>query len=341
MITAKVAQAETAASISDLTEIVEPALPWLERLDAFMLCQVGEFEADIQELVEYTFQYQGKRLRPLLVFFAGWGGPEATEEELIRAAAVVEMVHLATLVHDDILDDADIRHSALTVSRKHGADTAVLLGDALFAQALKLAADFDTTRVCRQVAAATRRVCAGEIAQTLQRGNAEISLADYHRIVDYKTAELFRVSTLLGAELSGRDAEFSQAAEQVGQQLGIAYQVFDDLVDFLGTEGKAGKTLGTDLASGKFTLPLILLRQRLSKDAVTELDAQVGKEDGLTREALNERFIEHGIFEDVRDYALSELAIGTQAIARFDGDAAAEKLKQLCGFLEAKLQRAV
>lgn len=336
-----VTRKEDSATTNDLAQIVEPSLPMLAELDAFMLQQIGEFEPDIQDLVEYTFLYRGKRLRPILVFTAGWEASTNTRPKLIQAAAVIEMVHLATLVHDDILDDADIRHNSLTISRKHGSDTAVLLGDALFAQALKLAAEFPTPHVCRQVAAATRRVCAGEIAQTLQRGNAHISLQDYHRIVDYKTAELFRVSTRLGAELNERHSAFCNAAETMGRQLGIAYQVFDDLVDYLGCETKAGKTLGTDLASGKFTLPLILLRQQVSPEQKAMLDSQVGPQGQLTRHQLNLLLETHDIFSRVRDYALGQLSIGTQALAPYDGDPAAEKLKQLARYLQNKLHEAV
>ncbi|MDR2845424.1 MAG: polyprenyl synthetase family protein, partial [Puniceicoccales bacterium] len=232
-------------------------------LDAFLEAQVVEFEPAVRELVRYTFAHRGKRLRPGLVFYAGWTG-DAPTPDLVRAAAVVELVHLATLIHDDILDDAAMRHNSLTVAAKYGQHPAVLLGDALFAQALKLASEFPTTEVCRLVAVATRQVCSGEICQTFDRGNAKLSLEQYFRIIQLKTAELFEVSCRLGASLISADKGYADACALYGRHLGIAYQIFDDIVDFIGDEAGAGKTLGTDLASGKYTLPTLLYLRRLS-----------------------------------------------------------------------------
>lgn len=250
---------------TQLEDIIEPVQGPFKALDTYLASQEASFEPEIQELVRYCMLHSGKRLRPLLVFTAGIR-TQGDEYDLVRAAAVVEMVHLATLVHDDILDDAAIRHRTRTVSRKYGNDVAVLLGDALFSQALKLAAEFPTPHICRAVAEATRRVCAGEIGQTFQRGNAEIKVTDYYRVIDLKTAELFRVSAYIGGFLSGHGEVFAEAAASFARHLGIAYQLYDDVTDVLGDEERLGKTLGTDLASGKYTLPLILLLEEL--DAV-------------------------------------------------------------------------
>ena len=198
-------------------------------------------------------------------------------EDLVRVAGVVEMVHLATLVHDDIMDRAEIRRNCRTAAREFGTDAAVLLGDALFSQALYVAAQFPTTEVCRLVAESTRKVCSGEIMQTLRRRDLNISLAEYRRMIDLKTAELFRVACLLGARLSGHIAPFVEAADRFGHHLGIAYQLYDDLADFVGEEQRIGKTLGTDLATGKLTLPSWLMAPgtplALSRLSVTMVSA--------------------------------------------------------------------
>ncbi len=249
----------------------------MELLDAFLSEQVGEFEPAVRELVRYTFLHRGKRLRPALVFYAGRTDSEPSPE-LVRAAAIVELVHLATLVHDDILDTADIRHGTRTVAAKFGQHHAVLLGDALFAQALKLASEFPTTEVCRLVATATRQVCSGEICQTFARGDAALSLEQYFRIIRLKTAELFEVSCRVGAGLAYPEIEYADACATFGRHLGIAYQIFDDIADFSGDEAAIGKTLGTDIASGKFTLPVLLYLQTLQapqRDAL--LDALRGQ----------------------------------------------------------------
>lgn len=250
----------------DPAEVFKRLVPQMAALDRFMHEQVARFEPEIRSMASYCLETSGKRLRPSLVFISGWQGDGVVTDALVRAAGVVEMVHLATLVHDDIMDAADLRRNRRTAAREFGPDAAVLLGDALFAQALSIAAQFPTTEVCRIVAESTRQVCSGEIMQTLRRRDTEITRAQYYRIIDLKTAELFRASCLLGAKLAGYPAEFVTAANDFGRHLGIAYQIYDDLVDFLGDEQRIGKTLGTDLASGKLTLPLMLLLERVPAD---------------------------------------------------------------------------
>src|SRR5215212_2186909 len=250
----------------------------MAELDVFLRGQLGGFEPEIRTMVDYCIDTSGKRIRPALVFLSGWRGAAQIQPELTRVAAVVELVHLATLVHDDIMDEADLRRSRRTASREFGATAAVLLGDALFAHALHLATQFPTTEVCAAVSESTRRVCAGEIVQTLRRRSTNISRAEYQRIVDLKTAELFRVSCFLGARLAGFPPEFVEAASRFGRHLGIAYQIYDDLVDFFGEEKRIGKTLGTDLASGKLTLPLLALIERLPVTDARALASEIAGE---------------------------------------------------------------
>jgi octaprenyl-diphosphate synthase len=260
------------AAANNLNQVFQLVAPQVRALDEFMRGQVAEFEPEIREMAAYCLDTTGKRLRPTLVFTSGWRDG-AIQPDLVRVAGVVEMVHLATLVHDDIMDAAEIRRNRRTAARAFGPDAAVLLGDALFAQALHVAAQFPSPNVCRLVAESTRRVCSGEIMQTMRRRDASVTLEDYHRVIDLKTAELFRVSCQLGALVAGFPDDFVRAVAGFGRHLGIAYQIYDDLVDFLGEESRIGKTLGTDLASGKLTLPLMLLLAKVSpaeREAVTE-----------------------------------------------------------------------
>jgi len=240
--------------------------PFLRSLDTFLESQIAAFEPELREIVAFALQHSGKRLRPILLFFAGSTDGRGYDERLVKAAAVVELVHLATLVHDDILDDAEVRHREVTVAKRYGNSAAILSGDALFAQALRLASDFETTLVCRLVSEATRKVCAGEVEQTFHRLADTGSLETYFRVIDRKTAELFRVACALGYALRDpSDLKGRESAARFGRHLGLAYQIFDDLVDVFGSEEEAGKTLGTDVEGGKLTLPLLLLRERLSE----------------------------------------------------------------------------
>jgi octaprenyl-diphosphate synthase len=283
--------------------------PHMAALDDFMRTQAGQFEPEIREMAAYCLDISGKRLRPALVFFCGWQEDGRVGTDLVRAAGVVEMVHLATLVHDDIMDRAEIRRNRRTAARQFGSDAAVLLGDALFSQALHVASLFPTTEVCRLVSESTRKVCSGEIMQTLRRRDFTISLDEYRRMIDLKTAELFRVSCYLGALLSGYNQAFSLAADRFGHHLGIAYQIYDDLVDFLGEEQKIGKTLGTDLASGKLTLPLMLLLERVPVAERADIIGALreGRSPGLA--ASKQRMNELGIAEAVMQAIDDELAV--------------------------------
>lgn len=306
-------------------------------LDGFMRRQVDQFEPEIRSMAAYCLDTTGKRLRPSMVFISGWKGEGVVEESLVRAAGVVEMVHLATLVHDDIMDRAELRRSRRTAAREFGADAAVLLGDALFSQALHVAAQFDTTEVCRLVSESTRKVCSGEIMQTLRRRDFNISLEEYRRMIDLKTAELFRVSCYLGALLANYDPGFARAADGFGHHLGIAYQIYDDLVDFLGEEKHIGKTLGTDLATGKLTLPLMLLLRKVSANERASIVGalQEGRSPGLA--TSSQRMKELGIAAEVVQAIEDELVTAMAKLSPYGALPPVPLMSQLCTMLRTQV----
>ncbi len=309
--------------LSGLFQLLEPHLA---TLDAFLLKQVSSFEEEIREYVEYCIDTGGKRIRPSLIFFSGWQGEGVVDQKLVKLAAVIETIHLATLVHDDIMDEADIRRSRLTVAKKDGNATAVLLGDALFSHAVYLATQFPTSEVSEKVAIAMRNVCTGEILQTMQRGDPDIDLPTYQRVIDLKTAELFSVACFLGARLAERDQSYVEAAGDFGRHLGIAYQIYDDLTDLIGSEEKIGKTLGTDIATGKATLPIILLRDRLPKEDANLLrDTLAGKIDAdITM--WQSKLTELGVIQSVQEAILREVQLAREGIASYAGNEDADLL---------------
>jgi octaprenyl-diphosphate synthase len=288
--------------------------PHLAELDRFLRGQVSAFEPEIQEMADYCIDTGGKRIRPALVFLSGGRLQSGVLPELVRVAAVVELVHLATLVHDDMMDEAEVRRGRRTAARAYGPVAAVLLGDALFAHALHLAAQFPTTEVCLAVSASTRRVCAGEVVQTLRRGSTDFSVTDYRRVIELKTAELFRASCRLGAALAGQPPAYVEAAGRFGRHLGVAYQIYDDLADYFGDEKRIGKTLGTDLASGKLTLPLLMLLEKLGATERAELLQEIqGNRPPQLRLHLTQ-MQEHGVFSAVADAIQSEIEAGRAAL---------------------------
>lgn len=255
-------------------QIVEPVEPFLDAVHTRLAKQASDFDAALGPYAEYALNGNGKHLRPALVALAGncLGG---TNDSHVTVAVIIEMVHLATLVHDDVMDEAEIRRGRPTLAANWGNEIAVLFGDCLFAQALKMAASFPTPEICRAVAMATNTVCSGEILQTQQRRNFQFSREDYFRVLEMKTAELFALSCELAAVLSGATAAQRSALRRFGMAFGTAYQVWDDCVDIFGSEAAAGKSLGTDLTKGKLTLPILLLWERASGPDRERLEALV------------------------------------------------------------------
>ena len=295
--------------------------PHMAALDVYLREQLAAFEPEIRAMADYCIDTSGKRIRPALVFLSGWRGRGTPAPDLVKVAAVVELVHLASLVHDDIMDGADLRRSRPTATREYGPTPAVLLGDALFSHALHLAASFPTTEVCFMVAEAMRRVCAGEIVQTMRRGTTNVSREDYWRIIDLKTAELFRVSCHLGARLAGSPDAYVTASAHFGRHLGIAYQNYDDLADNFGDERRIGKTLGTDLASGKVTLPLQELMDRLPAAERQALNDEICGRQPVRMELRLRQMQDSGVFETVAAAVEAEIAAATAALAPWPNEA--------------------
>src|SRR5947207_787328 len=242
-------------------QIIDPVEPFLEAVTQRLAKEVEAFDPAIALYADYALNWQGKHLRPALVALTAnaLGKPGDAH---VTVAVIIEMVHLATLVHDDVMDEAEIRRRRLTLAANWGNEIAVLFGDCLFAQAVKLAASFPTPEICRAVAMATNTVCAGEILQTKHRRDFKFTRRDYFKVLEMKTAELFALSCELSACLSGTPLETRQVLRQFGLSFGTAYQLYDDCVDLFGSEAAAGKSLGTDLAKGKLTLPVLLLWER-------------------------------------------------------------------------------
>jgi octaprenyl-diphosphate synthase len=222
--------------------------------------QARAFDPAVEGYVAYAIESHGKRLRPALALLAG-GATGNICSSHFDLAVIVELIHAATLVHDDILDGAEMRRGQPTVNAKWGNAISVLLGDCLFAHALKLSTSFQNGEIGRRIAHAAVDVCQGEIIQTQRRFDLKLSVPDYYKIIEMKTAALFAAATELGALLNEAAPEVISALRVFGLRLGAAYQIYDDCLDLAGDETKAGKTLGSDLRKGKLTLPILHLLQ--------------------------------------------------------------------------------
>ena len=225
------------------------------RFTAELVCDLS----CVNDLTKYLEQYRGKMLRPTLVVVAGIAvDPERPLCDAHRTlAAVVEMVHVATLVHDDVLDESNVRRRGSTVNYLRGNETAVMLGDYLISHAYHMCAALDSQRAARLISGTTNTVCEGELLQLANRNNWSLDERTYFDIIERKTASLCGTSGRLGAMLAGAGPDVCEALYRYGQKLGVAFQIIDDVLDLTGDQEVVGKSLGKDLEKGKLTLPLI------------------------------------------------------------------------------------
>lgn len=303
----------------------------LEALKVFLDSQTRAFDPKLSPLLDYVLSNEGKRIRPCLVFASGYGGRDA--ESLVRFAAILELIHIATLVHDDVLDQADIRHNSLALHQRYEPSVAVLVGDVLLCEALRLTTDFKSHEMCRSIAMATRRVCIGEIRQNLHPLNEEASLQDYTEIVARKTATLFQLACHWGAQLGGYPEDFVHAAHQFGTHLGIAFQALDDLNDVFGEESHSGKTLGTDLELHKITLPSVLWMQSIHPDSRAQ--ALEVLKSGNIRD-FREQLQRKGGLAKSLDFVHQQMDQARQALIGFEAFASHPILLELAHFLETQ-----
>jgi octaprenyl-diphosphate synthase len=232
----------------------------------------------INQVSEYIIHSGGKRLRPALVLLSAnlFQGVLTTHHQL---AAIVEFIHTATLLHDDVVDESDLRRGKSTANHVFGNAASVLVGDFLYSRAFQMMVTLQDMRVMAILAEATNTISEGEVLQLLNVRKVDISEQDYLKVIHFKTAKLFEAATRLGAVMSNANAEQEQGLAAYGMHLGTAFQLIDDVLDLSGDPAQIGKKLGNDLAEGKPTLPLLYAMQhgsateaKLIKEAITQGD---------------------------------------------------------------------
>lgn len=283
----------------------------LQAVEATFAAELASSNPYIRDIYQHTNRFRGKRLRPILCLLTAHAcGGIRREHEIL--AAVVEMIHTATLVHDDVLDNADVRRHVATVNVRWNNQTSVLYGDYLFTHAFHLASLTGSAEACRIIGHATNLVCEGELTQIRNRGNFQLTEAEYFKIIDGKTAELCAVASLLGAKFAEADAETTARMEDFGRYLGQAFQIADDILDLVGLEANVGKTLGTDLTQQKLTLPIIRLLNAASDAERIELQELL--EAGTEKSCLElaARVKQAGVIEEAVECA-TDLARKAQA----------------------------
>jgi octaprenyl-diphosphate synthase len=248
-----------------LAEILAPVAEEMRSVEALFQETCESSHPLVREMVVHSQRFSGKRLRPALVLLAGRAAGEFGGEH-VPVAVVVEMIHTATLVHDDVLDEAKMRRQSPSCNSLYGNEGAVLLGDFLFARAFALSASLQNRLASRYLAEITAEVCQGEILQNRERGNLDLPEERYFEIIRKKTAILYAASADVGARYSGAPEPVARALHAFGLGLGLAFQIVDDCLDVDGDEAEVGKSLGTDVAKGKMTLPVIHFLRTASAD---------------------------------------------------------------------------
>ncbi len=311
--------------------------PHVDKVEAAILEQARAFDPAIEGYVSYVAGSSGKRIRPALVSLAA-GATGGVHDDHLRLGIVLELIHIATLVHDDIMDGAELRRSAPTACARWGNSLAVLLGDSLFAHALELSTEFPNA-LTRKIARAANDVCTGEIIQTQRRYDLNLTKETYFKIISMKTAALFACAGELAASLNGCPDPIQARLRGYGDKLGTAYQIYDDVLDLVGDEETVGKTLGTDLEKGKLTLPILNLLESASDTQRTKLN----------RLLISQEPVEVGVLAGIADYqgaidGAVQTACDILDAARADLDVLAPgefvtALEQVARYLEARLRK--
>ena len=294
----------------------------------------GALDSDvvlIRQVTEYIIGSGGKRLRPaLLLLAAGATGYRGTEHHTM--AAVVEMIHTATLLHDDVVDESQLRRGNATANAEFGNAASVLVGDFLYSRAFQLMVALTRIPVLQILADATNAIAEGEVLQLMHAGDADLTEAAYFEVIQRKTAKLFEASARLGAVLGSASPEIENALGRYGMHLGTAFQLIDDVLDYSGNADAIGKNLGDDLAEGKMTLPLI-----------RALAAGNAEEAALIRHAVNGGGLEDfagvmaaiertGALAYARQRTDAEIAKAAECLAPLPSSAHRESLLELTSF---------
>ncbi|WP_082793500.1 polyprenyl synthetase family protein [Ramlibacter tataouinensis] len=304
----------------------------MAEVDAVIARRLDSGAPLVGEVSRYIISAGGKRLRPALLLLV-CGALGYTGAQRFNLAAVVEFIHTATLLHDDVVDESTLRRGRATANESFGNPASVLVGDFLYSRAFQMMLDAGQMRVMEILADATNVIAEGEVLQLMNMHDASLDEAGYLRVIRSKTAKLFEASARLGAVLAGADAQIEEACANYGQALGTAFQVIDDVLDYDGDAGEMGKNLGDDLREGKATLPLIAAMRRGTPDqrALIEHAIQTGGSGELGKIVAIVR--ETGALDVTREAAAAEANRAIEAARQLPRNECSEGLLQLAAQL--------
>ncbi len=317
--------------MSTIAQLYDPIAVHLKQVEAVFEKALHSDLPCVQDLAAYVSRLRGKMLRPALLATTARACGRLTDEHY-ALAAVVEMLHMAALVHDDVLDEADVRRKAVTINRMNGNETAVMLGDFLFSRAYWLCSSLPRQAATVIVSKAAADVCQGELLQLHNRGNYDLDEETYYKIIDNKTAALTAVACQLGALYADADAAVVENMQRFGLLVGLTFQIVDDILDVVGREEQTGKTLGSDVRLGKLTLPMIHLLQQASNGDREGLLAAL-KGGTMDRGTLAAVLQQHGSLDYARQRARQHVAEAVECLGCLGDSPARGELETMARFI--------
>lgn len=285
----------------------------------------------IRQMAEYIINSGGKRLRPILVLLSA-GAFNYKDRHHYELAAIIEFIHTATLLHDDVVDDSKLRRGNPTANALFGNSASVLVGDFLYSRAFQMMVEIQNMRIMDVLADATNTIAEGEVMQLLNCHNADINEEQYLQVIRYKTAKLFEVAMRVGAIISGASKQHEDAAATYGIHLGTAFQLIDDVLDYSGDHTEIGKNLGDDLAEGKPTLPLIYAMKYGSAEQSQTVRYAI-EQGGLEEFTPVLKIVQQtGALDYAKKQAMAETEIACNAIADLQNSNHKDCLLELAQF---------
>ena len=311
--------------------MLAPVAEDLERVDALIRARLDSDVLLVREVARYIVASGGKRLRPALLLLAS-GAVGHAGEKRHALAAVVEFIHTATLLHDDVVDESQLRRGRSTANAAFGNAASVLVGDFLYSRAFQMMVELDDMRVMQVLAEATNTIAGGEVLQLMGSHDPEVDEARYLEVIRRKTAKLFEAAARLGGILGRCPAPVEAGLADYGMHVGTAFQLIDDVLDYSGDPSAIGKSLGDDLAEGKPTLPLIHAMRRGSAEQAALVRRAIregGREDFAQ---VHEAIRQSGALDYARATAEREAAAAAAAIAGLEASAFKDSLLELASF---------
>jgi len=309
--------------------IADPTASAMLRVDAVIRDRLSSRVALIDQIAGYIVGAGGKRIRPRLVLLfseaLGFEGPERYE-----LAAIVEFIHTATLLHDDVVDESALRRGRATANSMFGNAASVLVGDFLYSRAFQMMVSVNRMRVLDVLADATNVIAEGEVLQLMNMHDPDLAVQDYLQVIRFKTAKLFEASARLGAVLAGASADVEEACANYGRSLGTAFQLVDDLLDYEGNSDELGKNVGEDLREGKPTLPLLVAMERATEPELALLRHAIEHGELEKLPEILAIVKRTGALEATRASARAESEQAQAALSALPPSAAREALLDLC-----------